>query len=65
MLANHRFIAKTFAQVRYIQTARSFLTAAKFIVPDWGNKVDSGKYPPIRDYEFGYSSLTRSIIVYN
>ncbi len=33
---------------------------AKFIVPDWGNKVDSGirlSYRPVSDYEFGYSSV--------
>jgi hypothetical protein len=29
---------------------------AKFIVPDGGDKVDSGQlYFPCRDYEFGYS----------
>jgi hypothetical protein len=52
---------KTFARVRYIPTARSFPAVAKFIVPDYENKVDSGKYSPFRDYEFGYSFLTEAL----
>jgi hypothetical protein len=46
-----------------------YIPGAKFIVPDWGDKVNSGDigwgagtttlcrsqlYPPVRDYEFGY-----------
>jgi len=37
------------------------LTAAKFIVLDYENKVDSGKYFPFRDYEFGYSSQPEAL----